>query len=163
MYTCKIYPNLNYNSKNYKYSYQHNCNYVSFTPNFTGSKVKYNIQDETLSELMQNRESNFEVNWDNNYIKCLDMQFLKYDDDGTLEDLVRCANKKNFWKFVHGDNIYGMSNELTRDEFENKYNLDYHNWLHPSQNCNVVLLSNHLSNNEQINENADLIYDSLCL
>ena len=78
--------------------------------------------------------------WDNEQINLIRKQLSEYEDDGTLKTLLQTANLCTFKDYIlDGENIYSLSNSITKDLFENKYQLNYERWLNPTKDCEVNL------------------------
>lgn len=76
--------------------------------------------------------------WDSDKIKLIKKQFTEYEDDGTLEDLLRAVNSSLFEEYIFEENnLYSLSNETTKNLYERVYSIDYDKWLHPSKTCEV--------------------------
>ena len=98
--------------------------------------------------------------WNANKVKLIKKQFSEYEDDGTLEDLLRAVNNSIFEDYIfHGNNLYSLSNENTEKLFEGVYGIDYNKWLHPSKSCEVRITIK--DSRERLKSIADNITDDI--
>ena len=126
-----------------------------YRPFFTSSELI--IQNDDLRDLILNQNSSqTDILWNREYIPHLDKQFIEYGDDGTLAELITAANKGDFKKYLHGNNLYAVSNDVTADLFRNVYGFNYDKWLNPPKHCEVNFISEDI-NKKRLKQCADSI------
>ena len=126
-----------------------------YKPFFTSADIILIKDDELRKLILPENDDYTAIKWNKDYIPHLDKQFLEYEDDGTIVDLIKAANNGDFRKFLHGDNLYAISNDLNEKLFRG-YGFDYDKWLNPPKSCEIQFVSED-NNKKQLKQCSERI------